>query len=119
MHPPFCTITLTPTSDLQVPARYYFVFGRPIDTQSVDGGDREACQRVYDQARLSVESGIEYLRAAREQDPYADGAKRLMYETVMRTQVRRYFTNHLITERRAVVCGSVNSGILPIHTYVQ
>lgn len=75
-----------PVSDFQVPARHYFLFGRPIDTSVVDERDREACQVVYDRARLSVEAGIDYLLKARQHDPYGDGAKRLLYETVMRTQ---------------------------------
>lgn len=66
------------------------MFGRPIDTTAVDKSDREACQKVYDRAKLSVESGIDYLLEAREQDPYGYGAKRLMYETVLRTQVSHH-----------------------------
>lgn len=71
----------------QVPARHYFVFGQEITTSSVNEKDREACQAVYAQARSSVAGGIRYLLSARRHDPYGDGAKRILYETVMRTRV--------------------------------
>lgn len=77
------------TPFLKVPARHYFVFGQEIATSTVDEKDREACQAVYDQTRSSVAGGIRYLLSARRHDPYRDGAKRILYETVMRTRVRK------------------------------
>lgn len=71
----------------QVPARHYFVFGQEIVTSSVNEKDREACQAVYEQTRSSVAGGIRYLLSARRHDPYGDGAKRMLYETVMRVRV--------------------------------
>lgn len=53
----------------------------------MDEKDREACQAVYEQARSSVAGGIHYLLSARQHDPYGDGTKRILYETVMRTGV--------------------------------
>lgn len=75
----------------KAPARHYFVFGQEITTTNVNEKDREACQAVYEQAKSSVAGGIRYLLSARQHDPYGDGAKRILYETVMRTRVRCEF----------------------------
>lgn len=70
----------------KVPARHYFVFGQEIDTSLVNEKDREACQEIYGRTRSFVAGGIRYLLEAREHDPYGDDAKRILYETVMKTR---------------------------------
>jgi hypothetical protein len=42
---------VTPLLTFNPPARFYFVFGKPIDTSDLAINDREACQRVYEQVR--------------------------------------------------------------------
>lgn len=71
---------------VQVPARHYFVFGQEVDTSLVDEKDRKACQEIYGRTRSFVAGGIRYLLEAREHDPYRDDAKRILYETVMKTR---------------------------------
>lgn len=55
----------------------------------MDEHDRQECHSVYNRTRLSVAAGIRYLLDAREHDPYGDDAKRLLYETIMKTQARK------------------------------
>lgn len=64
------------------PERYYFRFGRPIETASRRDAlkDEEAAAALYGEVRDDVEAGIEYLLRKREEDPYKDLAMRLLYE---------------------------------------
>ncbi|GLC75720.1 hypothetical protein PLESTF_001677300 [Pleodorina starrii] len=63
-----------------VPSRFYFLFGRPVVTSPDMYRDRAACDEVYRQVRSDVESGISYLLRKREQDPYRDFLRRVVYE---------------------------------------
>ncbi|CAM9213595.1 unnamed protein product, partial [Choristocarpus tenellus] len=78
---------IPPVTRPKVPARHYFVFGRPIETSGVEAQDRKGCEDLYQQARSSVEAGIQYLLAARDHDPYASAPRRYLYESVMGVQV--------------------------------
>jgi hypothetical protein len=70
--PPFALPTL--------PARNYFLFGKPISTKDVDHNDKEACARVYRQSQDGVRRGIDDILRARELDPFKDTPRRLVYE---------------------------------------
>jgi 1-acyl-sn-glycerol-3-phosphate acyltransferase len=53
------------------PERFYFHFGEPVATDHLDGHaeDEEAVFALREQVRRSVEAGIEFLLAERENDP--------------------------------------------------
>jgi hypothetical protein len=63
-----------------LPARNYFLFGKPISTKDVDCNDKAACARVYRKTEDRVRRGIDDILRARELDPFKDTPKRLVYE---------------------------------------
>lgn len=63
------------------PPRYYFCFGRPFDTSSVDSADEEARRKLYAEVRSELEGCISWLLEKREKDPYAAFLPRFMYES--------------------------------------
>jgi hypothetical protein len=65
-----------------MPARNYFLFGRPIDTSNIDPNDKVACERAYKEAQDEVRRGIDDLLRAREQDPFKNTPQRVVYERV-------------------------------------
>jgi hypothetical protein len=77
------------------PARNYFLFGKPIDTASVDPSDKVACERIYSEAYESVRKGIDDLLMAREFDPFKDSPQRLVYEQVFGKQAPTFPVSHL------------------------
>lgn len=62
------------------PNRLYYVFQQPISLDNDIVDDREACNAIYKDIRASVESGMQYLLDQRENDPYGDFRKRIIYE---------------------------------------
>jgi hypothetical protein len=77
------------------PARNYFLFGKPLDTASVDPSDKVACERIYCEAYESVRKGIDDLLIAREFDPFKDSPQRLVYEQVFGKQAPTFPVSHL------------------------
>jgi hypothetical protein len=78
---------LTPPIALPgLPARNYFLFGKPISTKDVDPSDKEACARVYRQAQDGVRQGLDDILRAREKDPFKDTPRRLVYERLFGKQ---------------------------------
>lgn len=75
---------LPPVALPSIPARNYFIFGKPISTSDVDPKDKEACARVYRQTEDDVRSGIDDLLQAREHDPFRDTPRRLIYERLFK-----------------------------------
>ena len=69
-----------PLSVPKVPARNYFVFGRPISTSSIDPRDKESCARVYHEAQAEVRRGLDNILAVRDTDPFKSTPRRLAYE---------------------------------------
>ena len=67
-----------------LPARHYFLFGRPYNTEHLDHNNRQECARVYGLIRLRVERGIEQLRRASKKDPFLDSFKRIIFELTCR-----------------------------------
>ncbi len=61
---------ITPLSVPKPPGRYYFLFGKPIDTSHVAPSDRGACAALYKDVKMSLEADIEYLLEKRADDPY-------------------------------------------------
>ena len=65
-----------------LPARHYFMFGKPISTVNVDSRDKDACSKIYTEIKMEMQKGFSDLLGAREKDPFADTARRLPYELV-------------------------------------
>ena len=63
-----------------LPARHYFVFGRPIQTHNLDPKDKAACSKVYAEIQDEMNRGFTDLLRAREKDPFLDTGRRLSYE---------------------------------------
>ncbi|XP_047048309.1 phytyl ester synthase 1, chloroplastic-like [Lolium rigidum] len=74
MHP----VVLTP----KVPGRFYFVFGKPIETRGREKElkDKEKAQHLYLHVKSEVESCLKYLKEKREEDPYRSIVHRLLYQ---------------------------------------
>ncbi|KAF8780861.1 hypothetical protein HU200_000813 [Digitaria exilis] len=68
----------------KVPGRFYFVFGKPIETRGREKElrDKEAAQHLYLQVKFEVERCINYLKEKREKDPYRSILPRLLYQAV-------------------------------------
>ena len=62
------------------PNRLYYMFQQPISLTKDISEDREQCAAVYADIRSSVESGMQYLLQQRENDPYGEFRKRILYE---------------------------------------
>jgi hypothetical protein len=73
-------VLLPPIAVPTLPARNYFLFGKPISTKDVDCKDKEQCARVYRQTEDEVRRGLDDILRAREYDPFYDTPKRLFYE---------------------------------------
>lgn len=60
--------------------RYYYLFGRPIETSADLKGDKEGTKEVYEQVKAGVDDCISYLLENRERDPYRNLLRRVAYE---------------------------------------
>ncbi len=67
---------------LPKPQRFYFHFGRPIETAQLAGkqNDEAVCFALRDQVRHAVERGIALLLARRERDPDRQLGTRLLHQ---------------------------------------
>ncbi|CAK8542690.1 unnamed protein product [Lathyrus sativus] len=66
----------------KVPGRFYYYFGKPIETQGrkQELKDREKSQELYFEVKSEVERCIAYLKEKRESDPYRSILSRLLYQ---------------------------------------
>ena len=71
---------VSPVSLPKLPGRYYFLFGSPIDSSSVDPTDKEACAALYAAVRADLEASIAYLLEKRRADPYEAPLPRVPFE---------------------------------------
>lgn len=71
---------LPPISAPSLPARNYFVFGKPMSTKDLDPKDKEACKRAYLAIQEETKRGISDILEARENDPYKNTPRRLAFE---------------------------------------
>ncbi len=53
-----------------MPARLYFLLGRPVRLDRALCGDRAAADGVYLDIKRAVKEGIAWLLAKREEDPF-------------------------------------------------
>lgn len=83
-----------------VPARHYFLFGRPFDTSQLDARDREACRELYQQVQDEVNCGLQDLVSARQTDPFQDSVKRFVYEEVTGKQAPTFSITELNKDRK-------------------
>jgi len=71
---------VSPVTAPKVPGRFYFLFGRPIDTRGVDASDKEACAALYTEARNELEKSLKYLLEKRKEDPWEQMLPRVAFE---------------------------------------
>ncbi|WJX77131.1 hypothetical protein P8452_60466 [Trifolium repens] len=66
----------------KVPGRFYFYFGKPIETEGrkQELMDKKKSQELYFEVKSEVESCIAYLKEKRESDPYRSILSRLLYQ---------------------------------------
>ncbi|OAY85761.1 Acyltransferase-like protein, chloroplastic [Ananas comosus] len=65
----------------KLPGRFYFLFGKPIETKGMDIlKDRRNANLVYLNVKSEIESIISYLRRKREEDSYRSLTQRLLYQ---------------------------------------
>ncbi|CAO2831273.1 unnamed protein product [Amaranthus hypochondriacus] len=68
----------------KVPGRFYYLFGKPIDTAGMkqELRDKEKAHELYLHVKSEVERHIAYLKEKREQDPYRSLAARTLYQAM-------------------------------------
>uniref|UniRef100_A0A7S3Q0K0 AB hydrolase-1 domain-containing protein n=1 Tax=Chaetoceros debilis TaxID=122233 RepID=A0A7S3Q0K0_9STRA len=66
----------------KIPARHYFVFGKPFDTENIDHRNAEECTKLYAGVKGELRRGLDDLLVARENDPYKDTPMRIAVEKV-------------------------------------
>ncbi|XP_044500993.1 acyltransferase-like protein At3g26840, chloroplastic isoform X2 [Mangifera indica] len=66
----------------KVPGRFYFYFGKPIETEGrkQELRDRKKCHELYLEVKSEVENCLSYLKEKRESDPYRNLLPRLIYQ---------------------------------------
>ncbi|TXG54918.1 hypothetical protein EZV62_020174 [Acer yangbiense] len=66
----------------KVPGRFYYHFGKPIETEGMkhELRDREKSHELYLQVKSEVEKSLAYLKEKREHDPYRELLPRLVYQ---------------------------------------
>ncbi|KAL3653878.1 hypothetical protein CASFOL_003559 [Castilleja foliolosa] len=66
----------------KVPGRFYYLFGKPIETQGrqQELKSREKAQELYLEVKSEVEKCLDYLKENRENDPYRNIFSRLSYQ---------------------------------------
>lgn len=63
-----------------LPARHYFIFGKPFTTDNIDHKDKDDCHNIYQDIQKEMNRGFDDVLRAREHDPYGDTARRIPYE---------------------------------------
>ena len=79
----------------KLPARNYFLFGRPVRTNRLDPKDRDACMKVYREVEAQVRRGLDDLVRARQHDPFGDFPKRLAFELFFGKQAPTFSIDEL------------------------
>lgn len=63
-----------------LPARHYFIFGKPMSTEQLDHRDVQACETFYENVKAEMQRGFDDVLRARESDPWRDTARRVVFE---------------------------------------
>ncbi|KAF6161580.1 hypothetical protein GIB67_009459, partial [Kingdonia uniflora] len=68
----------------KLPGRFYFLFGKPIETEGrkEELRDRGKAHELYLHTKQEVEKYIGYLKEKREKDPYRTLASRILYKAI-------------------------------------
>lgn len=68
----------------KIPGRYYYLFGKPIETQGKEEilKDRDDANELYLQIKSEVEHCLAYLLRKREEDPYRNVVDRTVYKAI-------------------------------------
>ncbi|KAK1361260.1 Acyltransferase-like protein, chloroplastic [Heracleum sosnowskyi] len=68
----------------KVPGRFYFLFGKPIETEGrkQELMTREKSQELYREVKSEVENCLAYLKEKRENDPYRSILARQVYQAI-------------------------------------
>ncbi|KAF6161584.1 hypothetical protein GIB67_009463 [Kingdonia uniflora] len=68
----------------KLPGRFYFLFGKPIETEvrKEELRNREEAHELYMHIKHEVENCIGYLKEKREKDPYRSLASRILYKAI-------------------------------------
>ncbi|PIN01708.1 Diacylglycerol O-acyltransferase [Handroanthus impetiginosus] len=66
----------------KVPGRFYYIFGKPIETEGrkQELRSREKAHELYLEVKAEVEKSLAYLKEKRENDPYRNILARLAYQ---------------------------------------
>jgi hypothetical protein len=89
------TEPLAPIPLPSVPARNYFVFGKPIPTKDVDSKDKGACAKLYKEVIGETRRGLDDLLACRHHDPWSDTPRRIAYEQLTKKRAPTFEVNRL------------------------
>ena len=65
-----------------LPARHYFMFGRPMSTKHIDHRNREDCEKLYHEIKDEMQRGFDDVLKAREKDPFKDTVRRIALEQI-------------------------------------
>lgn len=65
----------------KVPGRFYYLFGKPIETKGREETlrDRDNAKKFYLEIKSEVENNMAYLLKKREEDPYRSVIDRILY----------------------------------------
>lgn len=78
-----------------VPARHYFVFGKPFNTSTTDHNDRAACATLFGDVKSELRRGLDDILDAREKDPFKDFAQRMVVERISGKPAPTFATEEL------------------------
>ncbi|XP_076955289.1 phytyl ester synthase 2, chloroplastic-like isoform X1 [Bidens hawaiensis] len=71
-----------PVMSPKLPGRFYYLFGKPIDTQGIQEElrNRDKAHELYLEVKSEVENCLSYLKDKRQNDPYRSILSRLAYQ---------------------------------------
>ncbi len=69
-----------PLITFNAPRRFYYHFGNPIETTPELADDKAASEELYARVKAGCEQSIAYLLNRRDDDPYGDLVRRVLWE---------------------------------------
>lgn len=80
-----------------LPARHYFIFGKPINTRDISPKDKDACEQLYKNIQSDMKLGFADVLRAREKDPFSNSVARVAYEQLNGKQAPTFPISELIS----------------------